>query len=286
MSETTGVTAAAAGTIRVGDDLTVNRLGFGAMRITGSGIWGDPPDREQAKALLRRVVELEVNFVDTADSYGPHVSEELIAEALHPYPDDLVIATKGGLTRTGPGRWPSDGTPEHLRETCEGSLSRLRLEQIPLYQFHRPDPRVPLEDSIGALVELQAEGKIRHIGVSNVTADQLCQAQKLTPVVSVQNRYNSADRSSEALVDLCAGEQIAFLPWAPIQDVRRSSAVATVAERHGATPTQVVLAWLLARSPAMLPIPGTGSIEHLEENVAAAGLRLDPTEIDVITRAS
>lgn len=286
MSETTGVTAAAAGTIRVGDDLTVNRLGFGAMRITGRGIWGEPPDREQARALLRRVVELEVNFIDTADSYGPDVSETLIAEALHPYPDDLVIATKGGLTRTGPGRWPADGRPEHLREACEGSLRRLRLDQIPLYQFHRPDPRVPLEDSIGALVELQQQGKIRHIGVSNVTQDQLRQAQKLTPVVSVQNRYNAADRSSEALVDLCADEGIVFLPWAPIQDVRGSSPVAAIAERHGATHTQVVLAWLLVRSPAMLPIPGTGSAGHLEENVAAAGLRLGDDEIAQITAAA
>jgi pyridoxine 4-dehydrogenase len=286
MSETTGVTAAAAGTIRVGDDLTVNRLGFGAMRITGPGIWGEPPDREQARALLRRVVELEVNFIDTADSYGPDVSETLIAEALHPYPDDLVIATKGGLTRTGPGRWPADGRPEHLREACEGSLRRLRLDQIPLYQFHRPDPRVPLEDSIGALVELQQQGKIRHIGVSNVTQDQLRQAQKLTPVVSVQNRYNAADRSSEALVDLCADEGIVFLPWAPIQDVRGSSPVAAIAEHHGATHTQVVLAWLLARSPAMLPIPGTGSAGHLEENVAAAGLRLGDDEIAQITAAA
>jgi pyridoxine 4-dehydrogenase len=286
MTDTTPATAGAAGTIRIGGDLTVNRLGFGAMRITGSGIWGDPPDRDEAKAVLRRVVELEVNFIDTADSYGPEVSESLIAEALHPYPDDLVIATKGGLTRTGPGRWPSDGRPEHLREACEGSLRRLRLEQIPLYQFHRPDPQVPLEDSIGALAELQAQGKIRHIGVSNVSEDQLRRAQKLVPVVSVQNRYNAADRSSEALVDLCAQEQIAFLPWAPIQDVRSSRTVATIAERHGATPTQVVLAWLLARSPAVLPIPGTGSVAHLEENVAAAGLQLDPVEIDDLTTAA
>jgi pyridoxine 4-dehydrogenase len=286
MTDTTPVTAAAAGTIRIGDGLTVNRLGFGAMRITGSGIWGDPPDLDEAKTVLRRVVELEVNFVDTADSYGPEVSENLIAEALHPYPDDLVIATKGGLLRTGPGRWPSDGRPEHLREACEGSLRRLRMEQIPLYQFHRPDPRVPLEDSIGALAELQAEGKIRHIGVSNVSEDQLRRAQKLVSVVSVQNRYNAADRSSESLVDLCAKEQIAFLPWAPIQDVRSSQTVATIAERHRATPTQVVLAWLLARSPAILPIPGTGSVAHLDENVAAAGLQLAPEEIDELTSAS
>jgi pyridoxine 4-dehydrogenase len=289
MTETSSgsaVSAAAAGTIGIGGDLTVNRLGFGAMRITGSGIWGDPPDRDGAKALLRRVVELDVNFVDTADSYGPEISETLIAEALHPYPDDLVIATKGGLLRTGPGRWPANGRPEHLREACEGSLRRLRLEQIPLYQFHRPDPQVPLEDSIGALVELKEQGKIRHIGVSNVSEEQLRRAQKLTAVVSVQNRYNAADRSSESLVDLCDEEEIVFLPWAPIQDVGPSSPVATIAERHGATTTQVVLAWLLARSPAILPIPGTGSIAHLEENVGAASLRLDPDEISTLTTAA
>jgi pyridoxine 4-dehydrogenase len=277
------VTAAAAGPLRIGDDLTVNRLGFGAMRITGRGVWGEPPDREQAKAVLRRAVELDVNFIDTADSYGPDVSETLIAEALHPYPEGLVIATKGGLVRPGPGRWDPDGRPEHLRAACEGSLRRLRLEQIPVYQFHRPDRRVPLEDSIGALVELQQQGKIRHIGVSNVTEAQLRTVQRLTPVVSIQNRYNAADRSSEALVDLCAEEQLAFLPWAPIQDTSRSRVLGTIAERHGATPTQVVLAWLLARSPAMLPIPGTGSVEHLEENVAAAGLRLDDDEVTALT---
>jgi pyridoxine 4-dehydrogenase len=236
--------------------------------------------------VLRRVVELDVNFVDTADSYGPDVSETLIAEALYPYPDDLVIATKGGLLRTSSGLWPTNGRPDHLRQACEGSLRRLRLEQIPLYQFHQPDPQVPLEDSIGALVELKEEGKIRHIGVSNVSEDQLRQAQKLTPVVSVQNRYNAADRSSESLVDLCDEEEIVFLPWAPIQDVGPSSPVATIAGRHGATTTQVVLAWLLARSPAILPIPGTGSIAHLEENVAAASLRLEPDEITTLTTAA
>jgi aryl-alcohol dehydrogenase-like predicted oxidoreductase len=283
MSESRPLDAGLAGTVDVGGDLTVNRLGFGAMRITGRGIWGPPPDRDEAKAVLRRAVELGVNFIDTADSYGPHVSEELIAEALHPYPDELVIATKGGLERTGPGRWPANGRPEHLVEVCEGSLRRLRLEQIPLYQFHRPDPKVPLEDSIGALVDLKEQGKIRHIGVSNVDEDQLRRAQKLTPVVSIQNRYNLDDRQSESLVDLCEQEQLVFLPWAPISDLDNSAAVQEVARRHGATPRQIVLAWLLARSPAMLPIPGTGSLDHLEENVAAAAIELTPAEVNDLT---
>jgi pyridoxine 4-dehydrogenase len=283
MSESRPLDAGLAGTVDVGGDLTVNRLGFGAMRITGRGIWGPPPDRDEAKAVLRRAVELGVNFIDTADSYGPNVSEELIAEALHPYPDELVIATKGGLERTGPGRWPANGRPDHLVEVCEGSLRRLRLEQIPLYQFHRPDPKVPLEDSIGALVDLKEHGKIRHIGVSNVDEDQLRRAQKLTPVVSIQNRYNLDDRQSESLVDLCEQEQLVFLPWAPISDLDNSAAVQEVARRHGATPRQIVLAWLLARSPAMLPIPGTGSLEHLEENIAAAAIELTPAEVNDLT---
>jgi pyridoxine 4-dehydrogenase len=282
MRVTSGATAADAGTVDIGVDFTVNRLGFGAMRITGRGIWGDPPDRDQARAVLRRAVELGVNFIDTADSYGPNVSEELIAEALHPYPDDLVIATKGGLVRTGPGRWPSDGRPEHLRQACEGSLRRLRLDQIALYQFHRPDPAVRFEDSIGALVALKEEGKIRHIGLSNVDENQLRRAQALTPIVSIQNRYNPGDRSSESLVDLCAEEGIAFLPWAPIQNLDRLPTLVDIAERHGATTQQVALAWLLARSETMLTIPGTGSIDHLEENVATAGLRLAPEEISAL----
>ncbi len=278
--------AAAAGTIEIGGDMVVRRLGFGAMRITGNGIWGDPPDEGQAKATLRRVVELGVNFIDTADSYGPEVSERLIAEALHPYPDDLVIATKGGLVRPGPGRWDADGRPEHLRAACEGSLRRLRLDQIPLYQFHRPDRRVPLADSLGTLVDLKAEGKIRHIGISNVSEAQLRAAQQLTPVVSVQNRYNAADRKSESMVDVCELQQIAFLPWAPIQQADSSPAVAEAANRHGASPRQIVLAWLLARSPQMLPIPGTGSPEHAETNVAAASIELSPGEVAAITRAA
>jgi pyridoxine 4-dehydrogenase len=274
--------ASAAGTIGLGGDLTVSRMGFGAMRITGSGIWGDPPDRDRAKHTLRTVVDLGVTFIDTADSYGPEVSETLIAEALHPYPADLVIATKGGLLRPGPGRWEPDGRPAHLREACEGSLRRLGLEQIPLYQLHRPDPKVGLEESVGALVELKEEGKIRHIGLSNVTEEQLRLAQRLTPVVSVQNRYNAADRRSESMVDLCEQERIAFLPWAPVSDVDGNVPVAAAARRHGVTPHQIVLAWLLARSPAMLPIPGTGSPEHAEQNIAAASIELTPDEVAAI----
>src|SRR5271166_924181 len=228
-----------AGTFALGGDLTVNRLGYGAMRITGPGIWGEPKDRDEARKVLQRAVELGVNFIDTADSYGPEVSENLIAEALHPYPADLVIATKGGLARPGPGRWEADGRPEHLRQACEGSLRRLKLDQIPLYQLHRPDPKVPISDSIGALVTMKEEGKIRHIGVSNITESQLRAAQKMTPVVSIQNRFNVSDRVSEPLVDLCEQEQLVFLPWAPILDSDRDAAVAEAAERHGATFRQI-----------------------------------------------
>jgi pyridoxine 4-dehydrogenase len=279
MPASNGATAADAGTVDVGGDLTVNRLGFGAMRLTGPGIWGDPRDRNEARAVLRRAVELGVNFIDTADSYGPEVSEELIAEALHPYPEDLVIATKGGLVRPGPGQWDPDGRPEHLRQACEGSLRRLRLDQIALYQFHRPDPDVPLEDSIGTLVALKEEGKIRHIGLSNVNEDQLRRAQAMTAIVSIQNRYNPGDRRSDTLVDLCEQEEIVFLPWAPIQNLDRFPALTDIATRHETTVHQIALAWLLARSETMLTIPGTGSVDHLEENVAAARLRLDPDEI-------
>jgi aryl-alcohol dehydrogenase-like predicted oxidoreductase len=283
MTEPTSISAAAAGTIGIGGDLTVHRLGFGAMRVTGPGIWGDPPDRDAARAVLRRAVDRGVTFIDTADSYGPDVSETLIAEALAPYPDDLVIATKGGLERTGPGQWPVNGRPEHLKEACEGSLRRLRLEQIPLYQWHRPDPQVPLEESVGALVELKEQGKVRHIGVSNVDEEQLRRIQHLVPVVSIQNRYNLTDRSSETLVDLCEQEDLVFLPWAPIQGLDGDAAVGRIAERHGATPRQVVLAWLLARSPSILPIPGTGSPDHLDDNIAAAGLDLAEDEIAQLT---
>ncbi|HLI74862.1 MAG TPA: aldo/keto reductase [Acidimicrobiales bacterium] len=278
--------AADAGTIDVGGDLTVNRLGFGAMRITGSGVWKEPPDRDVAKAVLRRAVELGVNFIDTADSYGPDVSEILIAEALHPYPDDLVVATKGGQVRPGPNRWDPDGSPEHLRAACEGSLKRLKLDQIPLHQLHRVDPRVPIEDSIGALVELKDEGKIRHIGVSNVSEEQLRRAQKVTPIVSIQNRYNVADRSSESLVDLCDQEDLVFLPWAPIQEARRRKAVGEAAKAHGVSERQIVLAWLLARSPQIVPIPGTGTVDHLEANVAAAAIELTAEEVAAINGKS
>jgi len=272
-----------AGTIDLGGDLTVNRLGYGAMRITGDGIWGEPKSRDDAKGVLRRAVELGVDFIDTADSYGPEVSETLIAEALYPYPENLVVATKGGLVRPGPGQWVADGRPEHLREALEGSLRRLRLEQIPLYQFHRPDPKVPLEDSIGALAEAKAQGKIRHIGVSNFSEEQLRVAQRLTPIVSIQNRYNVDDRHSESLVDLCEQERIVFLPWAPISNLNANPAVHQAAEKRGVTAYQVVLAWLLARSPSILPIPGTGSVAHLEENVAAAELELTPAEVAAIS---
>ena len=277
-------TAAAAGTIDVGGDLTVNRMGFGAMRITGSGVWGEPPSRDQAIATLRRVVELGVNFIDTADSYGPSVSEELIAEALYPYPDDLVIATKGGQLRPGPNRWEPDGRPEHLREACEGSLRRLRLEQIPLYQLHRLDPRVPLAESLGVLAELKDEGKIRHIGISNVTEEQFREAERSVPLVSIQNRFNVTDRASAPLVDLCEQEDLVFLPWAPIQQAGRKAAVAVAAQRRGVTERQIVLAWLLASSPAILPIPGTGSPEHAEENVAAVSIDLSRDELEAISK--
>jgi pyridoxine 4-dehydrogenase len=283
MSEQESPHAGTAGTIEVGGDLTVNRLGFGAMRITGEGIWGQPARPDEAKEVLRRAIQYGVNFIDTADSYGPHVSEELICEALHPYPDDLVIATKGGLERTGPGQWPVNGRPEHLIEACEGSLQRLKLEQIPLYQFHRPDPAVPLEDSIGALLTLKEQGKIRHIGLSNVTEDQLRRAQRLTPIVSIQNRYNVNDRRSEALLDLCEQEQIVFLPWAPIQDLDSNGPVHELAWRHGVKPRQIVLAWLLSRSQAILPIPGTGSVSHLDANLAAAAIKLTPAEVSSVT---
>jgi pyridoxine 4-dehydrogenase len=277
------VRADAAGTIDLGGDLTVNRLGFGAMRITGRGIWGEPPDHDAAIATLRTVVELGVNFIDTANSYGPEVSENLIAEALYPYPDDLVIATKGGLVRPGPDRWEDNGRPSHLRESCEGSLRRLKLDQIPLYQFHRPDPAVPLAESIGELDALKGEGKIRHIGVSNVTEAQLREAQRITPIVSVQNRYNASDRRSQSLIDLCEQEDLVFLPWAPVQQGDQNPAIADIAENHNATMHQVIIAWLLASSAAILPIPGTGSAEHAADNIAAAALELSPEELAAIS---
>ena len=278
-------TAAAAGKIDVGGDLTVNRLGYGAMRITGPGVWGDPPGRDRAKRAVRRAVELDVNFIDTADSYGPEASERLIAEALYPYPEELVIATKGGLVRPGPGRWVPDGRPQHLRRACEGSLARLRLDRIDLYQFHRPDPRVPIAESIGALAELKDEGKIRHIGVSNVTEQQFREAERVTAIVSVQNRYNVVDRSSEPMLDLCDREMLVFIPWAPIEQTGTFPALMAAARRRGVTERQVALAWLLTRSPQVLPIPGSGDPEHVEQNIAAASIELTAAEIRAITLA-
>jgi pyridoxine 4-dehydrogenase len=273
--------AAAAGTVTIGGDLTVNRLGFGAMRITGRWILGEPKDPDDARRVLRRAVELGVNLIDTADSYGPNVSERLIAEALHPYPEGLVIATKGGLTRRGRGPWPADGRPEHLREACEGSLQRLKLDRIDLYQLHAPDPNVPYEESIGALAGLQREGKIRHVGVSNVTLGQLRRAQAIVRVASVQSYFHVAGRETEDVLEACAAEGIPFLPWRPLGGGslgKSASALSKVAERHGATPGQIALAWLLHRSPVMAPIPGTSSVAHLEENVSAAGIRLTQEE--------
>ena len=260
--------ATAAATFDIGGDLTVNRLGFGTMGLTGHGIWGEPTDPDECRRVLRRAVELDVNLIDTADCYGPHVSERLIAEALYPYRDDLVIATKGGQTRSGPNRWHPDGRPEHLREACEGSLARLRLDRIGLYQLDRVDPEVPMEESLGALVELRDEGKIAHIGLSNVSVDQLRRARRVAPIVSVQNRYNLTYRASEDVLEECEREGLAFIPWYPLSTgklARPGGPLATIAERDGATPAQVALAWLLDRSPVMLPIPGTSSVAHLEE---------------------
>jgi pyridoxine 4-dehydrogenase len=278
-------TAAAAGTIILGGDLTVNRLGFGAMRLTGEGILGEPRDPDEARRVLRRAVELEVNFIDTADSYGPEVSERLIGETLSPYPPGLVIATKGGLLRDRSGGWPPDGRPAHLRAALEGSLRRLRLDRIDLYQLHRPDPRVPFEESVGELARMREEGKVRHLGLSNVDRGQLERALALTEVVSVQNRYNLGDRSSEDVLAACESLGIAFLPWWPLavgRLARPGGRLERAARQHQAGPGQLALAWLLARSPVMLPIPGTSSVAHLEENLAAAGIRLSPEEVEAL----
>src|SRR5580693_1482086 len=273
------ISASLSGTVSLGGELTVNRLGFGAMRITGEGIWGPPKDRAGALAVLRRAVELGVNFIDTADSYGPYVSEELIAEALSPYPKDLVIATKGGWNRPGPNQWTHDASPAHLREAVEGSLKRLRLDRIDLYQLHAPDPVIPLDASIETLANLQSEGKIRLIGLSNVTVEHIERARKIVPIVSVQNRYSFADREWDYVVDYCEQNKIAFIPWFPLGAGRVAGEILDrVAKAHRSTPKQVALAWLLQRSPVMLPIPGTSSVEHLEENVAAALLHLTKEE--------
>jgi pyridoxine 4-dehydrogenase len=268
-------------TFTLGGELEVRRLGFGAMRITGPGIWGEPEDAAGAGALLRRVVQAGVNLIDTADSYGPEVSERLITEALHPYPEDLVIATKGGLTRSGPGAWERAGRPERLKRCCEESLRRLRLERIDLYQLHAVDPAVPIEDSVAALAELQQQEKIRMIGLCNVTVEELERAQAVAPVASVQNRYNVADRDSEDVLEACAEQDLGFLPWFPLATgdlARPGGALDDLARTHSATPAQVALAWLLHRAPVMLPIPGTSSVAHFEENLEAAELELTDEE--------
>ena len=281
--------AVRAGQFAIGGDLQVNRLGFGAMRITGTGVWGPPASRTEAIRVLRRAVELGINFIDTADSYGPHVSEELIAEALHPYPVELLIATKGGFDRPGSGRWIENGRPEHLIAACEGSLKRLRLSRIDLYQLHRIDSKVPAEDQLGALKKLQVEGKIRYIGLSEVSLRQLQHAEKLVDVVSVQNRYSLADRGSEDVLDYCEQNGIGFIPWFPLAAGKLSgpdSSIGRVARKLNAAPSEVALAWLLKRSPVMLPIPGTSKVKHLEENVRAAGLELDAAELSDLAKTA
>jgi pyridoxine 4-dehydrogenase len=276
-----------AGTFTLGGELTVRRLGFGSMRLTGEGIWGEPDDHDEALAVLRRAVELGVNLIDTADSYGPEVAENLIAEALHPYPDGLVIATKGGLVRPGPSRWEADCRPEHLREACEGSLRRLRLDRIDLYQLHTVDSKVPFEKSVEALASLREEGKIRLVGLSNVGVEELEKALDIVPIVSVQNRYNLEYRKSEEVLEACEERGIGFIPWFPLATgslARQGGPLDAIASRHDATPSQVALAWLLARSPVMLPIPGTSSVEHLEENLAAAFIELADEEVEELSR--
>lgn len=277
--------AADAGTVTLGDR-EVNRLGYGAMRITGDGVWGPPEDRAEALRVLRRAVELGVQLIDTADSYGPDVSEKLIAEALHPYPEDVVVATKGGLTRSGPGQWSANGRPDHLREACEGSLRKLRVDRIDLYQLHTPDSDVPYEESVGTLAELREEGKIDLIGVSNVSSDELATARGVTEVASVQNRFNVSDRSNEDVLDTCTEDGLAFLPWFPLAAGRPAEVAEGIARERGTSAHGVAIAWLLRRSPSIAPIPGTSSVEHLEENVAAAGLELSDAELEEISSAA
>jgi pyridoxine 4-dehydrogenase len=279
---------AAGGTFDIGGELSVSRLGFGAMRLTGRGIWGEPDDPDECRRVLRRAVELGVNFIDTANSYGPEVSERLIAEALHPYPDDLVIATKAGFERPGPGSWVVNGDPAYLKRECEGSLRRLRLDRIPLFQLHRIDSKVPLPDQIGALTELRDEGKIRFIGLSEVSAAQLDAVRELTPVATVQNRYNLVDREAEPVLEACEREDIGFIPWFPLSTGRLAEGggpLDAIAERHGASPAQLALAWLLHRSPVMLPIPGTSKVDHLEDNMRAGALELSDDEVAELERA-
>jgi aryl-alcohol dehydrogenase-like predicted oxidoreductase len=285
---TTPSPAASSGTFLLGGDLPVHRLGFGAMRITGPGVWGEPQDPDEAVRVLRRLVELGVTFIDTADSYGPSVSEWLIKQALHPYPVDLVIATKGGFTRPGPGLWQPNGRPEYLRQQAELSLRNLGVERIDLYQLHRIDPTVPVEESLGELTRLQQEGKVRHIGLSQVSVAELEQAREAAEIVSVQNLYNLADRTSEGVLNHCEAENLAFIPWFPIATgtlAEPSGPLATISKSHGATPSQLALAWLLRRSPVILPIPGTSSVAHIEENVAAASVRLSNEEFEALTSA-
>jgi aryl-alcohol dehydrogenase-like predicted oxidoreductase len=272
--------AKASGTFDLAD-LRVHRMGFGAMRVTGPSVWGPPKDRAAAIRVVRRVVELGVDFIDTADSYGPHVSEEILAEALHPYPTGVIIATKGGLVRPSAPRWDTDARPERLRAACEGSLKRLRVDRIDVYQLHAPDPRVRFEDSVGELAKLRAEGKIRHVGLSNVDIGELERARAIVPIVSVQNRYNLHDRSSEDVLQHCEEHGIGFIPWYPLDAgaLSRARSLQTIAQRHGGTPMQIALAWLLAHSPVMLPIPGTASVAHLEENVAASSIQLTPDDL-------
>jgi pyridoxine 4-dehydrogenase len=279
------VSANAAGTISLGGEISVHRLGFGAMRLTGEGIWGSPKDRKGALAVLRRAVQLGINFIDTADSYGPHVSEELIAEALFPYPAGLVIATKGGWNRPGPNQWTHDATPAHLRDAVEGSLKRLRLDRIDVYQLHIPDPVVSFEASVETLAQLRNEGKIRLVALSNVTQEHIERARKIVPIVSVQNRYSFADREWDYVVDYCERNGIAFIPWFPLGAGKVAGEVLNqIAKAHRASPKQIALAWLLQRSPLMLPIPGTSSIEHLEQNVAAASVRLAEEDYKMLSR--
>jgi pyridoxine 4-dehydrogenase len=286
MSDTT--LAAQSGTFKIGGELDVYRLGYGAMQITGPGIWGPPKDHDGAIRVLRRCLELGINLIDTADSYGPHVSEELIAEALYPYPEGLVIATKAGLTRTGPNKWPVNGDPAYLRSCLDGSLKRLKVEVIDLYQLHRIDSKFPLEDQVGVFVEAQKAGKIRHIGLSEVTNEQLTAAQKVAKIATVQNRYNIADREWESVVDSCEAQNIGFLPWFPLATgnlAKDGGPLAEMAKKHNAAPSQIALAWLLQRSPVMLPIPGTSSVSHLEENMAGAAIKLSPEEMIELTEA-
>src|SRR5258708_30487817 len=297
MQYTTQRPAEASGIFTLGGDLKVYRLGFGAMRLTGEGIWGPPAKKQEAVAVVRRALELGINLIDTSDAYGPEVSENLIAEALYPYPKDLVIATKAGVVSPGPYQWLPDGRPEHLREALEGSLRRLRLDHIDIYQFHRPDPKVPFEVSVGEFAKMREEGKIRHVGLSNVTIDQLARAQKIVPIVTVQNHYNLANRESEdmtaaeseEMIDICARQGIGFIPWSPLaagELARQGGPLDQVARRHNAKPSQIELAWLLQRSRTMLPIPGTSSAKHLTENVMGALIKLTQDEFDVLDRSS